>query len=287
MREMKFLIVGRKSSRLNGLADIVRSASSGTEVVTAASAEDALALPTLDFDVVFLDAGLGGKSRTLKGTGGESRRMDAPALARRLKSLSRNTHVIFVAEEARTGKCYQDALSVHADACLVEPISVKDVQQELDYLSYSYPAPLSPRKVFIQTFGAFNVMIDGTALAFQRTKAKELLAILVDRRGVDLKSRDGCAILFEDKPYNEKRAYYHVVITSMVRTLEKVGLKHIVVRNTRSLAIDPSAFECDAYRYLKNDPAVMQQYRGDYMAGYTWAQRSSNTLKGTGLFVQS
>lgn len=263
---MRFLVVSHRPLALNRLANTVRSASHGTEVVTAPSVEEALALPALDFDVAFLDAGLGGR------THGEPLKLGAVDLAGRLKRISRNTHVIFVAESK---KYYEDAFSAHADACLLEPVAVEDIQRELDYLSYSYPAPLTPRKVFIQTFGEFNVLIDGAVVPFKRNKSKELLALLVHRRGAGLRSQEGCEILFGNESYREKRSYYHVLITSMIRTLEGVGLQNILVRDTRSLAVNPGTFECDAYRYLKEDPAARHQYHGDYMAGYAWAHCSS------------
>ena len=37
--------------------------------------------------------------------------------------------------------------------------------------------------IFIRTFGYFDVFVDGVPILFRSEKAKELLALLVDRRG--------------------------------------------------------------------------------------------------------
>ena len=40
------------------------------------------------------------------------------------------------------------------------------------------------QNIFIKTFGGFDVFVDGKQVHFSSEKAKEMLAVLVDKRGI-------------------------------------------------------------------------------------------------------
>lgn len=87
-------------------------------------------------------------------------------------------------------------------------------------------------------------------------------------------------MLFGDRPYDEScKGYYHVIVNSLTRTLEKVEIKKILVRTKKYIAVDPNTFECDAYRFLMGDPSAIRQYRGDYLNCYSWAEFSSKQFE--------
>ncbi|MGI6108919.1 MAG: diguanylate cyclase, partial [Eubacteriaceae bacterium] len=54
-------------------------------------------------------------------------------------------------------------------------------------------------RVYIRTFGYFDVFVNGTAIPFCHTKAKELLALLTDRRGGYLTSKEAISCLWENE----------------------------------------------------------------------------------------
>ena len=56
--------------------------------------------------------------------------------------------------------------------------------------------------IFIRTFGHFDVFVDGEAILFNHSKAKELLALLVDRRGGFVGATEAISCLWEDEPAN-------------------------------------------------------------------------------------
>ena len=62
---------------------------------------------------------------------------------------------------------------------------------------------LVTKGIYIRTFGYFEVFVNGEALLIQNAKAKELLAILVDRRGVYVSQADLISCLWEDEPVNK------------------------------------------------------------------------------------
>lgn len=62
---------------------------------------------------------------------------------------------------------------------------------------------LVTKGIYIRTFGYFEVFVNGEALLIQNAKAKELLAILVDRRGTYVSQADLISCLWEDEPVNK------------------------------------------------------------------------------------
>lgn len=256
---MSFLIVDNKRQDLDALTSIFAKSYPNISVTGSISAEEALDLPDLNFDVAFIDAEL------------EPDKMNGIELAERLKTFNKDIHIIFT---TKSKKYLLDAFHVHADAYLIKPVSEENIRRELNYLMKNYPAPLKENpagKIVVQTFGLFSVFVDGKLLEFERNKAKELLALLVDRRGLPVKIKEACAVLFPKAPFSHKStAYYHVVVNSLTRTLRNAGISDMIIRKTSYLAINPDRFDCDAYRFLKGDVRAKKQFKGDYLMGYKW-----------------
>lgn len=263
---MSFLVVKNNRLELEELAGIIRGACPDVSIKGAYSAEEVLALPSQSFDVAFIDPEL------------EPGKMSGVELAEHLKKYHRNTHVIFV---SKNKNYYEAAFSVHADGYfLLQDISAEKIKHEMDYLMNNYPSALKTRgKVFARTFGGFDLYLDGEIVTFDRSKAKELLALLVDRRGGSLTPREACAFLFEGYPYDTLRnGYYHVVVSSLTSTLDRLNIGHIIKKNRKRIAIVPNNIECDAYNYLRGDVTAIRQYDGNYLSGYRWAGYATKLL---------
>ena len=150
------------------------------------------------------------------------------------------------------------------------------------FLTFIYVENLQDRgkRVRIQTFGGFDVFVDGERLNFKRAKAKELLACLVDRKGVSITTREACAILWEDKPYNSaQKSYYQTIAAELKAALRGVGADNILVKTRNSLAIRPEHLDCDSYRFMEGDPSSISSYRQNYMSCYSWAEFSIGQLE--------
>ncbi|HAM16728.1 MAG TPA: hypothetical protein DCP91_12905 [Eggerthellaceae bacterium] len=138
------------------------------------------------------------------------------------------------------------------------------------------PGVFMPREngepdIFIRTFGYFDVFVNGHAVVFPSAKAKELLALLVDRHGGEVTANEAIAYLWEDEPATPVvLSRQRKVAMRMRKTLEDYGIGHIVnsVNGRRSLAV--SAVRCDLYDYMAGDPST--PFRGTYMQNYSWGE---------------
>ena len=98
-----------------------------------------------------------------------------------------------------------DAYAMHATGYLLKPVSYEKLLSEIEYAfegsqlpGDSSQKPAEASRVKVETFGFFNILVDGKPVAFKRSKAKELLACLVDRRGQFISRKDLFYILWED-----------------------------------------------------------------------------------------
>ena len=134
-------------------------------------------------------------------------------------------------------------------------------------------------RVRIQTFDGFEVYVDETPVSFKRSKTKELLALLVDRRGTSVTTREACAILWEDAPYGaSQRSYFQSVVADLRSALAAVHADDIIIKTWGNLALDIRAVDCDVYRFLDGDPVAVNAYRGSYLPAYSWAEFSTASI---------
>lgn len=148
---------------------------------------------------------------------------------------------------------------------------IRRLAKEVEY-ALSLRAAKAPSRITVQTFGHFEILVDGKTLDFRRSKAKELLAYLVDRRGAGVTRQDAFSALWEDREYDvSMQKQMDVVIRSLRDSLQNYGIGDLFEMKKRSLRILPEKIDCDVYRFLEVDPEAINAYYGEYMAQYAWA----------------
>ena len=135
------------------------------------------------------------------------------------------------------------------------------------------------RTVSIRTFGYFDVFVGDTPIAFRNKKSKELLALLVDRKGGYVTSEEAISFLWEDEPANTLTlSRYRKVALRLKSTLEEYGITDIVesVDGKRRIVMDK--IECDLYDYLSGKEEYAQLFKGSYLTNYSWGETTLGEL---------
>lgn len=200
------------------------------------------------------------------------RGMTGLELARRLKVLHPGMILIFCT--AHTEYAF-DAMGMYAKGYLMKPISAENIVRTLDEMVYDWRKSLEGQKssFWIKTFGNFEVFVDGHPLVFEREKAKEMLAYLVDRAGASVTTEQLAVVLWEDRAYDKTlKNYVSTVLGSLKKTLRKVGKEDILIKSRNHLSVNPDKIKCDAYDYEKGDMSAVNSFRGEYMVNYSWAE---------------
>lgn len=168
-----------------------------------------------------------------------------------------------------------DAFGLYAKGYLMKPISAESIEKTLDEMVYDWRTEPSEftKDIRIQTFGHFEVFVDGKPLVFERTKAKELFAYLVDRHGASVTTEQIALVLWENAGYDKRlKNMTTTVVASLKNSLKLAGLEELLIKSWNHLSLDISKVKCDAYDYEKGDAVAVNSFRGEYMANYSWAE---------------
>lgn len=215
------------------------------------------ALKESAFDVAILDIEMFG--------------MNGIELAKQCKYICPAIKIIFL-----TG--YSDyavkAFKVRANGYLLKPASNEEVKEELLYaVTSGEEKEKKTSKIQIQTFGNFEVFVNGKPIQFERSKAKELLAYLVSRKGAYVNGDELLAILYEDKPITtSSKSQLRSIVSTLIRSLKAAGADGLILKRRNQLAVDPTFFTCDYYEFLQGNTEIVNSFMGEFMSNYAWAE---------------
>ena len=206
-------------------------------------------------DVAFLDVDLA--------------EMSGKILGRYLRDLYPYINLIFLTNNKEDAF---DAMALRASGCLLLPIQKKEVQTEMEELRNSSGARTKSR-VFVQTFGNFELFVDGKPVLFKYTRTKEVVALLINNRGAQTTNGEIIASLWEDDGDPEKKgSYLGNLRQDLQNTLTRLKLNDIILKQRGSMAIATDKVECDLYDWLEKKKESRYNYLGDYMNQYSWAE---------------
>lgn len=139
--------------------------------------------------------------------------------------------------------------------------------------------------VSIRTFGYFDVFVGEKPIAFRNKKAKELFALLVDRRGGYITSEEAISFLWEDDPVNPVTlSRYRKVALRLKNTLEEHGISHVMETVDGKRRIVTEKVQCDLYLYLSGEQEYAQLFKGSYLNNYSWGENTLAELTGDILY---
>jgi len=206
--------------------------------------------------------------------------MDGLQLAKWLKEINPATNIIF---STAYNEYSLDSYSIPASAYLVKPITPEAVKDAMSKLRN----PVSSDAVLrVQCFGNFDVYTPGSSvpLYFPRSKAKELFAYLIHRRGGSCSVEELVTVLFEGKEYDRSiNRQIQTIVSTMRKVLKEAGVEQVIIKQYNSIAVDTGIIDCDYYHFLNQDIEAINAYRftGEYMSNYTWAELTSGLLMQT------
>lgn len=190
-------------------------------------------------------------------------------LGQYLKDLYPLVNLIYLAEDEAL--CFE-AMTLHASGYLLRPATRDSLRHELDDLRH--PAEqVNHKRVFAQTFGNFELFVDGQPVAFKYSRTKEIVALLVNNRGAQTTNGEIIASLWEDDGDPEKKqSYLSNLRQDLQNTMTKLKLNGIIVKQRGSMGIAAEKIECDLYDWLAKKKDSHYHYMGDYMNQYSWAE---------------
>lgn len=196
-------------------------------------------------------------------------------LALKLKAIHPGLNIVFV-----TGYSdyMREAFQMHASGYLLKPVKKEMILCEIENLRH--PAAVSPSLgLYVQTFGNFQAFMDGKPLDFKKAKAKELFALLIDRRGAGISTARIAVTLWENQEYSRSlKNQVQNAIAQVRQTLEEAGAGDVLIKSWNNLSVDVTKIDCDYYKLLNGDIAGINSFTGEYMTEYSWAEFTNGFL---------
>ena len=194
--------------------------------------------------------------------------MDGIALAKEIRQMRMEMSVIFLTASSEYAL---DAFAVHADGYLLKPVNWEKLAAEVAYALVRKTGRVYAH-ITARTFGNFDFFVDGEPVTFRQAKCKELLAYLIDRQGGSVTRAEAFAILWEDRMYDRPmQKQLDVIIRSLRETLEAYHIGWIFELKSGTLRVVPDKISCDAWRFFSGDVDALNEYQGEYMNTYSWA----------------
>ena len=130
------------------------------------------------------------------------------------------------------------------------------------------------RMVTFRTFPRFDCFAGSLPVDFGRAKAKELLALLVDRRGGFVTMEEAITALWQEKTANLSKQLYRDAVCRLRLTLNEYGIGHILNVRRARLALRARYCACDMWDFV--DGKTPGAFRGEYMRPYEWAIKTES-----------
>ena len=194
-------------------------------------------------------------------------------LAKHIKERSPATRILFCTAYSDYGV---EAFSVQAVGYILKPVTEQKLRDAIaqveELLGQTVPRH---EKLRVQTFGNFEVFSANRPLVWERSKAKELFAYLIDRRGASVNNTEIALALWED---DSKVRSVQTILASLRKTLARAGAADVLLRTFNRTSIDPKKVDCDLYDYLAGDVRAVNAYQGEYMTNYSWGEFTNGWL---------
>lgn len=159
---------------------------------------------------------------------------------------------------------------ISGDYYIIKPYNKEMLEQTVEKLRFLIQR--QQKEIYIQTFGRFQVLKNGIPIPISG-KSKEILALVVTRRGKEISNEEIYSTIWEDRPYgNVEMTVYYNALRKLKRKLKEVSLEGLLISTYRGQMINTSMFDCDYYAWQDRNMGVRDRFEGDFMSEYSWGE---------------
>ena len=193
--------------------------------------------------------------------------MDGIELGKSLKETRRDILLVYISAYAQFIK---ESNWIGADYFIVKPYERQTIEMMMEKMRLLKRRP--EKDVYIHTFGKFNVLVKGKPVRLSG-KAKEILALVVTRRGKEMSNEEIYNTIWEDREYsNEKMKVFHNALKRLRLALEAAELQDLLVSTSNGQMVNVSMFDCDYYNWKDGVTDDKSRFEGEFMSEYSWGE---------------
>lgn len=188
-------------------------------------------------------------------------------LAKELRELRPDILIVFV---SAYDEYVWDSNQIGGDYYIIKPYTREVLEMTMERIRL-----LSLRQqkdVYIQTFGRFLVLKEGTPIPLTG-RAKEILALVVTRRGKEISNEEIYSTLWEDRPYgNIEMTVYYNALRKLKAVLKEAGLSELLLSTQRGQLVNTALFDCDYYAWQDKNMGKRDRFEGEFLTEYSWGE---------------
>jgi two-component SAPR family response regulator len=188
-------------------------------------------------------------------------------LAERIRNIDRHILIVFISD---TAEHIREINRIGADYFLIKPTDSNAIHKMMERMRLLVVR--QHKDLFIQTFGNFMVTRKGVPIKLTG-KAKEILAVVVSRRGKEISNESIYSLVWENREYsNQHMTVYFNALKRLKEALKKEGLQGLLISTGRGQMVDTSLFDCDYYDLMAGKASERSRFFGEFMAEYSWGE---------------
>jgi len=193
--------------------------------------------------------------------------MNGIDLAAALRKINPELLIVFVTAHE---EYIRDANNIGADYYVMKPYKRETLEMVMSRMMLLQRR--QDKNVFIQTFGRFTVFRDGKPLPFTG-KAKEILALVVTKRGKEISNEELYSTIWENREYdNISMKVYYNALRRLKDALAENGLNELLISTSRGQMVNTDLFDCDYYAWQDNKMTDRDRFEGEFLTEYTWGE---------------
>ena len=196
--------------------------------------------------------------------------MSGMELAQKLREIRSDIIIVFATAHVRYAV---DAMKMKADYIIFKPFEREDIEDVLERAKLL--CKRQKKKVYFQTFGKFDMRINGEPVYFRSSKAKELLALCVYRNGQIVTNFELVQKLWgDDAADSMENTGYRRLIKELIDTLKKNNVEEILLRERGTLRIKNELVDSDYQDFLSGKKEACYAFQDEFMNQYSWAEEA-------------
>lgn len=228
-------------------------------------------------DVVFLDIEMPG--------------MQGIALSNLILEKNPQISIVFMTAFAQYAA---QAFEINAVDYLLKPVSKERLEKTIGRFMSRKTAKKQSARPFVQCFGEFEIFVNEEILIWKNSKAKEILAYLIHKKGVPQSWEKIVDAVWPEYNPSKAHANFNATMYLLRRILAEGGIDHILENKRGNYRIRKDELFCDVYVFEEDakrallgavSPELIQKlellYQGVYMeeTGYEWAYPKAGALE--------
>lgn len=139
------------------------------------------------------------------------------------------------------------AFDINAVDYLLKPVSKERLEKTVARLKGKKALENQSNKPFVQCFGEFEIFVNEEIVIWKNSKAKEILAYLIHKKGVPQSWQKIVDAIWPEYNTEKAHANFNATMYLLRRTLAEFGVDHILENKRGNYRIRKDEIFCDTY----------------------------------------